>query len=228
MSIRVVLSDIEGTTSSIDFVHQVLFPYSAKALPEFVRTQPAAVSKALLAVQTHADFCKAPGADTQEKAIALWLRWIAEDRKETSLKSVQGMIWQQGYQTGAYQAHVYADVPPAFQRWQTQGKLLAIYSSGSIAAQKLFFQYSQAGDLRRFFSDYFDTTSGHKREADSYRAIARALGFIPGQILFLSDIREELDAARRAGLTTTGLSRDPAKPLQCDHRVVTSFAEIAL
>lgn len=223
--VRVVLTDIEGTTSSIRFVKEVLFPYAAAALPQFLADhwQDAAVQQQVQALRAELGEPLADAAAVN----ALLQPWIEQDRKHTVLKALQGMIWDHGYRSGAYQAHMYEEVPAALRRWHDAGLPLYVYSSGSIAAQKLFFGFSTAGDLTGLFSGYFDTTSGGKREADSYRRITAAIGCEPGQILFLSDIVEELDAAAAAGLQTTLLDRDGLAPT-CSHPVVTDFDRIAL
>lgn len=225
MTLRAILTDIEGTTSSIHFVHQVLFPYSAAALPEFVRTHAQApeVKPSLDAVA--AEIGVASGELT---AITnALLDWIAQDRKHTALKTLQGMIWQIGYRAGAFKAHVYPEVAPHLSKWSTSGLLLYVYSSGSIAAQKLFFAHSEAGNLMRNFQGYFDTTSGPKREAESYSKIARAIGLVPSEILFLSDITQELDAARSAGMRTVLIAREQL-PATSVHPIATTFDEIRL
>jgi len=202
---RAILTDIEGTTSSISFVKDVLFPYARRALPEFVRAHGDApeVRRWLdsVAVEIAAGTC-------QDEVIVETLQgWIDQDRKHTALKALQGMIWQAGYRNGDYRAHLYPDVAPQLRAWQADGIALYVYSSGSVAAQKLFFQYSEAGDLSKLFSGHFDTEIGHKRERDSYQRIAQAIGLPPGEMLFLSDVVEELDAACEAGLATVLVDR---------------------
>ncbi|WP_323168044.1 acireductone synthase [Pseudomonas atacamensis] len=206
MSIKAILTDIEGTTSAVSFVFDVLFPYAAKHLPEFVRQNAsrADVAEQLDAVRRDSN---EPQADV-ERVVEILLSWIAEDRKATPLKALQGMVWAQGYQAGQLKGHVYPDAVEALQRWHAAGYQLFVYSSGSIQAQKLIFGCSEAGDLTPLFSGYFDTTSGPKREAQSYRHIQQAIGVDAGEILFLSDIVEELDAAQSAGLKTCGLARE--------------------
>lgn len=225
MTIRAILTDIEGTTSSIHFVHQVLFPYSADALPEFVRTNASApeIKPVLESVATEIGVASSDLTAT----IDALLGWIREDRKHTALKTLQGMIWRQGYSAGAFKAHVYPEVAACLSQWSASGLLLYVYSSGSIAAQKLFFAHSDAGNLTPYFQDYFDTTSGPKREAESYSKIARAIGLVPSEILFLSDITEELDAARSAGMRTTLLAREQL-PSASLHPIATTFDEIRL
>jgi enolase-phosphatase E1 len=206
--IRAVLTDIEGTTSSIEFVHRVLFPYSAQAMPAFVKAhaEDAAVNVWLQRVQQ--EISPSQASTLQLDAITAKLReWIAQDVKHPALKALQGMIWRAGYEAAHYQGHVYADVAPALAAWRQQNRLLYVYSSGSVAAQKLLFRFSEAGDLSGLFDGFFDTAVGHKRDAASYRAIAQAIGLLPARVLFLSDIEAELDAASEAGMACCQLLR---------------------
>jgi len=222
MPIKAILTDIEGTTSAVSFVFDVLFPYAAKHLPDFIRQQTgrADVIEQLDAVRRDSH---EPSADV-ERVIAILLNWIAEDRKATPLKALQGMVWEQGYQAGQLKGHVYPDAVEALKRWHRDGYQLFVYSSGSIQAQKLIFGCSEAGDLTPLFSGYFDTTSGPKREVQSYANITQAMGLEPSQILFLSDIVEELNAARTAGMATCGLAREGGELV--GHVTVDSFARI--
>ncbi|PVZ54856.1 acireductone synthase [Pseudomonas sp. B1(2018)] len=222
MPIKAILTDIEGTTSAVSFVFDVLFPYAAKHLPAFVREQAgrADVAEQLAAVRRESN---EPDADV-ERVVEILLGWIAEDRKATPLKALQGMVWEQGYQAGQLQGHVYPDAVEALKRWHQDGFQLFVYSSGSIQAQRLIFGCSVAGDLTPLFSGYFDTTSGPKREAQSYANITQAINLEAGQILFLSDIVEELDAARLAGIATCGLAREGGELV--GHITVDSFARI--
>ncbi|MGE8336701.1 acireductone synthase [Pseudomonas laurylsulfatiphila] len=222
MPIKAILTDIEGTTSAVSFVFDVLFPYAAKHLPAFVREQAgrADVAEQLAAVRRESN---EPDADV-ERVVEILLGWIAEDRKATPLKALQGMVWEQGYQAGQLQGHVYPDAVEALKRWHQDGFQLFVYSSGSIQAQRLIFGCSVAGDLTPLFSGYFDTTSGPKREAQSYVNITQAIHIKAGQILFLSDIVEELDAARTAGMATCGLAREGGE--LAGHITVDSFARI--
>lgn len=222
MPIKAILTDIEGTTSAVSFVFDVLFPYAARHLPDFVRQHAtrADVAEQLDAVRRDSD---EPGAEV-ERVIEILLGWIAKDRKATPLKALQGMVWEQGYQAGQLKGHVYPDAVEALQRWHRQGFQLFVYSSGSIQAQKLIFGCSEAGDLSPLFKGYFDTTSGPKREAQSYRRITQAIGLEASQILFLSDIVEELDAAREAGMATCGLARQGGA--LAGHVTLDSFARI--
>jgi len=197
---RAVVLDIEGTTTPIAFVHQVLFPYARARLPGFLRDHAAdpAVRAELEAVRQ-----AAPGQD----AVATLQRWIDEDAKATPLKTLQGLIWRQGYAEGSLQGQVYPDVAPVLRRWHAAGFALFVYSSGSVEAQRLIFGHSTAGDLAGLFAGFFDTRTGPKREADSYRAIASAIGLPAAAILFLSDAEAELDAAAAASLQTCQLVR---------------------
>ena len=225
-----ILTDIEGTTSSISFVKDVLFPYARRELPRFVREHghDAEVRPWLdMVAAEHGGICQ------DEMIVETLQGMIDQDRKHTALKALQGMIWMQGYRALDFTAHVYPDVLPALQAWHQDGHPLAVYSSGSVAAQKLLFGNSDAGDLLPLFDGFFDTEVGHKREADSYRLIADRLDRSIGDILFLSDVVEELDAARDAGMRTVLLDRreDYPQPRIGDeathgHPRVESFTEI--
>jgi enolase-phosphatase E1 len=225
--IKAILTDIEGTTSSISFVKDVLFPFARKRLPAFIAThadQPT-VRHWLHEAAKEAGLVSA----SQHEIVLLLQRWIDEDRKATPLKALQGMIWEDGYRSGDYRAHFYADVAPKLREWKAQHVDLYVYSSGSVAAQKLFFGYSESGDLTPLLSGYFDTQTGPKRESESYRRIAALIGVPANQILFLSDVVEELDAAQQAGLMTTLLARAPATcPGASAHACVPDFNAIAL
>jgi enolase-phosphatase E1 len=191
---KAILLDIEGTTSSISFVADELFPYARKHLAEFVAANPE-VAEPILA--------QVPGDDP----VATLIQWIDEDRKETPLKTIQGLIWAKGYEDGELKGHVYPDTPEALARWTTAGIRVHIYSSGSIAAQKLIFGHSIAGDLTPFLSGYFDTTTGPKRESDSYTKIIDALDLAPSDVLFVSDMPAEVDAAHEAGMQALLIAR---------------------
>ncbi|HEX7128980.1 MAG TPA: acireductone synthase, partial [Rhodanobacteraceae bacterium] len=202
-----ILTDIEGTTSSIAFVRDVLFPYSRDRLADFVAAH-GDDPKVQHWLRETAREAGIPESD-RNAIVATLLGWIAEDRKATPLKALQGMIWREGYETGAYRAHMYPEVAAKLCQWKTSGLRLYVYSSGSVPAQKLFFAHSEAGDLTPLFDGYFDTEIGSKRDAESYARIVSAIGIPAGEVLFLSDIAAELDAARTAGLRTTRLCRPP-------------------
>jgi len=208
--IRCVLTDIEGTTTDIEFVHNVLFPYSAQHLPQYVmdHENDPEVQECLAMVRTTLKDENDVDDAHAHTCIQALLHWVATDRKHTALKALQGLIWKTGYETGAYQSHVYPDVLPALQRWRAKGLVLAIYSSGSIAAQKLLFAHTPHGDLTPYFSHYFDTTVGGKKEVASYQSIAKALELPPEAVLFLSDMEPEVEAAEEAGMQVIQLQRN--------------------
>lgn len=225
--ITTILADIEGTTSSITFVKDVLYAYARERLPAFVVTH---ADEPEVQHWLH-DAAKEAGliSTAQQHVIDLLIAWIDQDRKSTALKALQGMIWKEGYAANDFRAHVYPEVPKRLRAWQIAGKRLYVYSSGSVAAQKLFFGHTEVGDLTPLFSGYFDTETGPKREAESYRRIATAIGVPAGEILFLSDITEELDAARAAGMQTTLLARAPAHcPAAGAHPCAADFDAVEL
>ena len=223
--IRAIVTDIEGTTSSISFVRDVLFPHARKQLPAFIETHgdTPEVQHWLHEAAREAGLVEAE----RQEIIELLLQWSDEDRKSTALKALQGMIWKDGYAAGDYRAHVYPEVAARLRDWRADGLRLYVYSSGSVPAQQLFFRYSEAGDLTPLFAGYFDTETGPKREAESYRRIAGEVGEQPAHILFLSDIVEELDAARAAGMQTGWLLRPPlAMPSAPAHPAYRDFDAI--
>jgi enolase-phosphatase E1 len=206
--IRYVLMDIEGTTTPITFVHEVLFPYSARHLPAFIsaRAQDPTVRRCLDDVAATVQQEEGRRIDDAQ-AVAQLLAWITQDRKHPALKTLQGLVWRHGYESGAYTAQVYPEVPGCLRAWKDRGLTLGIYSSGSVDAQILLFRHTQDGDLTSLLSQYFDTAVGPKREAASYRRIVQDLQQPAAAVLFLSDIPEELDAARAAGLATLQIVR---------------------
>lgn len=223
--IQAVLTDIEGTTTDIAFVHNVLFPYARARIADYVHAH---AQQPKLREQLNAVSAEAGRQLDDEAAIAQLIQWIDEDRKSAPLKRLQGEIWAQGYRDGDFTGHVYADVPPVLKRWQAAGKKLYVYSSGSVQAQKLIFGHTPYGDLTPLFSGYFDTQIGHKRETASYTQIAQSIGLPAEEILFLSDIVEELDAARVAGMQTIWLMRDAPIDPAARHPQVTSFESIKI
>ena len=197
MSLRAILLDIEGTTTPIAFVHDVLFSYAREHVREFLAENSAAEDIALLREEQAVDVSDAP------ESIEEYVEWLIKlDRKSTALKSLQGKIWRQGYEDGSLKSQVFADVAPAFERWRDRGLKIGIFSSGSVLAQQLLFAHTEVGDLTPFIDSYFDTNVGKKGEAESYRKIAEAMGIEPQQILFISDVTAELDAANQAGMKT--------------------------
>ena len=206
MKYSAIVTDIEGTTSRISFVTEVLFPYAAQQLPAFVQANQ---HNPDVAAQLQA--CRALMQQynaTPEQISQQLLAWIAADEKITPLKALQGMVWQHGYQTGAFTGHLYEDTFKQLQHWHSQGIKLYVYSSGSVQAQQLLFQFSDFGDLTALFSGYFDTRIGAKRDVSSYAAILQQLQLPPKQVLFLSDVTAELDAAAQLGIDTVQLIRE--------------------
>ncbi|MCF4010765.1 acireductone synthase [Rheinheimera sp. UJ63] len=222
MTYSAIITDIEGTTTRISFVTEVLFPYARLHLAAFVRQhqqQPAVLAE-LTAVREQ---LQQPEADV-EQCISALLSWLDADQKMTPLKSLQGMIWQEGYQQGHFTGHLYPDAVAQLQAWQQRGIPLYIYSSGSVTAQQLLFKYSDAGDLTPLLSGYFDTRIGAKRDLASYQAILKQLQLPPAQVLFLSDVVAELDAARQAGMATVQLIRE--QQAASNHPVAENFYQI--
>ncbi|AOY88143.1 2,3-diketo-5-methylthio-1-phosphopentane phosphatase [Marinobacter salinus] len=222
--IRVILTDIEGTTSSISFVHDVLFPYARKHLPGFVRAHyqdDPAVREQLDMVAANAGLER----HDIEGLIETLQEWIRDDRKETPLKALQGMVWEQGYQQGELKGHIYPDAADCLQRWHDRGLRLFVYSSGSVKAQKLIFGFTTAGDFTPCFSGYFDTRIGGKKEVESYRNILNELGVEASTVLFLSDVEAELDAAEAAGMKSAWLVREGELP-ETSRFVARDFEEV--
>ncbi len=222
--IKAIVTDIEGTTSSILFVKDVLFPYARANLADYMRSHVDDLQvKPLLE-----DVCKEVGDQlSTEQIITQLIQWIDEDRKVTPLKSLQGMIWEAGYRQGDFKGHLYPDAAANLKAWKAKGLDLYVYSSGSVYAQKLLFAHTEYGDLTPLFSGYFDTRIGGKKEKESYDNIAGQLALPANQLLFLSDIKEELDAAKAAGFKTIWLTRDSTPDPQAEHRQVISFDQIS-
>jgi len=219
---RALLLDIEGTTSSLEFVRDVLFPYAHAQLAGFIAERRGDPEVLALLAETER-LLRAEGASAAEPVAALE-RWMAEDRKVVPLKELQGLLWEAAFQRGRFVAHVYPDVAPALRLFRERGLRLYVYSSGSVRAQRAFFRHSAAGDLTALIDGRFDTRTGSKSEPTSYRAIADSIGLAPGELAFLSDSRAELDAARSAGLATYGLLRGPLA--LADHPAVARFDEL--
>ncbi|MGA7983145.1 MAG: acireductone synthase [Chromatiaceae bacterium] len=222
--ISAVLTDIEGTTSSLSFVKDVLFPYARAQIGTFIRDHQDEPEVVRLVNDTRAE-AGDPEMDLATVTSTLE-RWIDEDRKATPLKALQGLIWEAGYREGAFRGHIYPDAAAALRRWKAEGLKLYVYSSGSVYAQKLLFAHTAYGDLTPLFSDYFDTRIGAKGEADSYRRIAAELGMPADRILFLSDVENELNAARTAGIKTLWLVREAELDPAPAHHQVQDFSQI--
>lgn len=222
--IRAILTDIEGTTSSISFVKDVLFPYARANIEGFVLSHVEDSEVRRLLSDVGAEVGKAL---SDQEAILELIRWIDEDRKLTPLKALQGLIWEAGYRNGDFHGHVYPEVPRKLHEWREQGLALYIYSSGSVHAQQLLFAHTEYGDLTPLFSGYFDTRVGAKQAVDSYRVIAEEMNFPPREILFLSDIAGELDAAREVGMKTCQLLRQGSTPSE-NHPHALDFDAVRL
>ncbi|MEP0708245.1 MAG: acireductone synthase [Parvibaculum sp.] len=207
-AIRAVVTDIEGTTTPLAFVHEVLFPYARERLRQFVKEHDddPQVAAAL------ADACELGGignAGTDATADLL-LSWMDEDRKAGPLKLLQGLIWRQGYEEGALKGEIYEDAAALLEQWHERGLRLFVYSSGSEEAQRLIFGRSDKGDLAKLFEGFFDTRIGAKVDVTSYAAIAREVGLAAGEMLFLSDHEGEVAAALGAGMKAVRIDRDLA------------------
>jgi enolase-phosphatase E1 len=235
-----VLLDIEGTTSSIAFVHEVLFPYARRAVAGYLRdhwldTDVAAACERI-AVEAGATslaaWCSAgpDPAAIRSRLCDEVFRLMDRDVKTTGLKDLQGLIWREGYGAGNLCSHIFPDVPPALAAWATAGLDLRVYSSGSVAAQRLFFAHTIFGDLSGYFRGHYDTTVGSKRAPGSYAAIAADMHLPPSSILFLSDTAPELDAAASSGMQTGLVARpgNGSPPAEPGHVCVETFGQIRL
>jgi len=242
LSVRAILLDIEGTTSSIAFVYDVMFPYVRQHVRSFLECEgsrsdvQAAIDQ--MAVDAGFENARTWQSERLQSSESWKLDFVAEhvnslmngDSKSTGLKALQGLIWQAGFESGELKSHLFPDVVPAIESWHRQGIAIGIYSSGSIVAQKLFFGHTPQGDLTRFFIRHYDTTIGPKRESASYTRIAADFGFEPSEILFLSDIAAELEAAVASGLQATAVVRPGNAELPESYRSsrINSFSELAV
>jgi len=240
-SIQGILLDIEGTTSPIDFVYQVLFPYVRLHVEDYLRrkrnSEDLKSDLSLLGEEHAKDLAEAAAPptwiddppDAQTKSIAGYVLWLMDrDRKSTGLKSLQGKIWQEGYSKGELKSQIFPDVPPALKDWKKKNLDVRIFSSGSVLAQRLLFVNSDAGDLTAFLNGYFDTTVGQKTREESYHRIAGEFHLAPSKTIFISDVATELDAARRSGMKTLLCVRpgNPAQPNEHAHDIISSFSEV--
>ena len=235
--LRTILLDIEGTTTSLNFVHQVLFPYARSHVQAFVERHGALadVERDLNALreQNLEDARRGldPPAlrkDQAGESLVAYVQWLIDrDRKSTPLKSLQGKIWEEGYKSGELRSQVFEDVPLALERWREQKRTVSIFSSGSVLAQKLLFGHSTAGDLTPYLSSYFDTTVGSKTDPSSYQKIASALESSTLEIVFISDMTSELDAAKAAGFQTLLCLRPGNRPQPVNtYNCIRSLAEV--
>ncbi len=249
LNARGVLLDIEGTTSSISFVHDVMFPFVLERLEVFLdcNADDAQVAEA----------CEQIARDAGHASLSIWMqsakqasgspltsgttvaslviaevqRLMAADVKATGLKTLQGLIWADGFHEGKLRSHVYPDVIPQIKHWLASGLDVRIYSSGSIAAQKLFFGHVESlGNCLDLFSGHYDTTSGSKKESSSYQRIAENWGLKPAEIVFVSDLADELSAALVAGVQAVASLRPGNAPLPCELEVpkLDSFAKLVI
>jgi enolase-phosphatase E1 len=234
-----LLLDIEGTTTPVSFVYETLFPFARAHLERTLREgAPSAAAADIERLRRQWETDRAQGTQpppwpagatddpvTPAVAYALWL--MDRDSKCTALKSLQGRIWEEGYRRGTLRSELFADVPPALARWKAQGRRTFIYSSGSVLAQQLLFEHTPFGDLRPMIAGWFDTRVGAKREAAAYGRIAGEIGLAPAAVLFVSDVAEELDAARQAGMQTLLALRQGARAgAGVDHPVAHDFDRI--
>ncbi|PJZ53207.1 acireductone synthase [Leptospira adleri] len=217
--IELFLFDIEGTTTPIEFVHKVLFPYSVRKMDSFFQTSALEKEwkeKLMEEAKNDSTYFEKVG-DSPSELAAYCKHLVSVDRKSGPLKEIQGRIWKIGYESGELKSLMFSDVPEFLKRIKAAQKKAAVYSSGSVQAQKLIFEYSESGDLTKYFSGYFDTAVGGKRESSSYSKIAKELGVEPRRILFFTDIKEEADAAIGADLRAAILER-PGNSKQPEHR----------
>jgi len=221
--IKAIVTDIEGTTSSISFVHDVLFPYAREHIADFIRTNAEDPQITLLLNDVRLEAGETLDLDG---VISQLIAWIDEDKKVTPLKALQGLIWEKGYANGDFHGHIYPDAYENLKKWHSQGIDLYVYSSGSVYAQKLLFGHTEFGDLNNLFKGNFDTNIGAKKDAVSYQAIVQQLNLPADEILFLSDIKDELDAAAQAGLHTIWLVRDNILDDTTKHPQVNDFSAI--
>ena len=238
--VHVVLLDVEGTTTPVEFVTKTLFPYASSKLESFLRENAGNPEIYSLMEELHGE-CELERGQGQQPpawrgdppeerlrssvACGQWL--ISQDSKCMPLKSLEGRIWQRGYESGELKGQVYPDVPEAFERWKRQKRVICIYSSGSALAQRLLFQSTAFGDLTPHISLYFDTRVGAKGDADSYRRIACSFACRPEQFLFITDAVRELEAARSAGMHVLRCQRDrPASAESAEDAVIHDFSGV--
>src|SRR6266849_2476197 len=217
---RVILLDIEGTTTPVEFVYQTLFPYASRKLESFLRehSQDPEIHSLIQDLRAQHDLderngLEPPGwldnTEARLRSSVAYGQWLmARDSKCTPLKSLQGKIWQQGFASRELRGEVFPDVPIAFERWRRQKRTICIYSSGSVLAQQLLFRSTSSGDLTSYISAFFDTRVGAKIEGESYKKIAASFSYAPNQFLFISDAGKEIEAARSAGMQAILCERD--------------------
>jgi enolase-phosphatase E1 len=234
---RALLLDIEGTTTPFEFVYEVLFPFARLHIGDFLRrrysSEDVRADIEALKAEHRADAERGNeppdwlenSADSQVESATRYVHWLMDkDRKSTALKSLQGKVWESGYLSGQLLGRIYTDVRPALARWRGQQKAVHIFSSGSVLAQKLLFAHTTDGDVTAYISDYFDTTTGAKTDAASYHSISANVGARASEVLFVSDVTAELDAARDAGMQTALCVRPGSlEPNAPAHQLVRTF-----
>jgi enolase-phosphatase E1 len=221
--IKAILTDIEGTTSSLSFMQDVLYPYAHETMRAFIRERAddPAVSKVL------EDLRRNLGQELSNDELAAQMqRWIDEDRKVNALSTLQGIIWEHGYAQDRFKGHVYEDALRNLRNWKEQGMGIYGFSAGAVYAQKLLFGHSEYGDVSELFDELFDTNVGAKDDPTAYQSIATSIGYSPSEVLYISDSREELDAARQVGMYTVWVVREGELDSDATHRQVKSFDEI--
>jgi enolase-phosphatase E1 len=241
--VRGVVLDIEGTTTPLSFVYDVLFPYAREHVRSYVEfhigrpelDEPVRLLKQEWEDDVARGLNPPPEMRDVERDASLhcvvnYVLWLMrQDRKSPGLKLLQGLVWERGYADGSLKGDVYPDVPPALERWRHAGIVVAIYSSGSVLAQRLLFSTTAHGDLTRFIDQYFDTGVGPKREPESYRGIAQSLGDAPGSLVFVSDVAAERDAAAASGWQVVLCVRPGyAGHIPAGREVVTDFGQLIM
>ena len=230
---KAILLDVEGTVAPLSFVRDTLFPFAREHLDTVLQRRWNDFAVAVACDQIARDGGATFDAWAPAEQVRSWVadevrRLMDRDAKTTGLKLLQGLIWEEGYRDGRLHSQVYTDVPPALRAWNRRDWQVRIFSSGSVDAQRMFFAHTDVGDLTSYLWGYDDTATGPKREPESYRAIAAKAGFPPAEILYLSDVTYELDAARHAGLVTALMVRPGNKPVQDGHGhpVITDFSQV--
>lgn len=215
---KALIFDIEGTTTDIHFVHNILFPYAKDKISDFVKEHAPKIEHLLSSIKTNYN------VSSENEVIELLKTWINEDKKIKELKEIQGFIWENGYQKGEYKAHLYQDVLPSLEKWKEKGLKLYIYSSGSVHAQKLLFAHTEFGDITSLFSGHFDTTVGGKKQSTSYSNILNKIGYKAQDVAFFTDSPDEVLAAKDAGMRVFHVNRDGLYDESTDN-MITSFLE---
>ncbi|MEC4726310.1 acireductone synthase [Shewanella sp. D64] len=223
MGIRAIVVDTAGTTTDLNFIKDTLFAYSVKALPDFLKENQSnvLVDNCICDVR---DIALEPDADL-DRVVEILQQWVEEDRKATPLKTLQGLIWKQGYARGEFTGHIFPDFIEAIERIKQSNMRIYSFSSGSAEAQKLLFSHSDGGDLTPYFDGHFDTRTGNKLFKQAYCNIINTISLAPKQVLFISDVVEELKAAEEAGMRTLQMVRSPEQRTG-NYKQISSFEEL--